>query len=150
MKYVIAILMISGLAAAHECNPAKPKDPCAKKPVVRRIPAAHPVVQKPVNDNDNENEQEQKQRQTVNVYNTAPQQVQERRVVIERSVLHHRYNNRLGFLLGVGPRDCCNGVDSNRGLVGGAYYERRITGPFSLGVQALTNKTYLGMVGIDF
>jgi len=153
MFVLFAALMFSMSANAHECNPQKPKDPCApKRPVVRRAPVSHPVVSKPVNDNDNEQDQDQaqKQHQTVNVYNQAPVQQTERRVIVEKSVLHHRYNNRLGFLLGVGPRDCCNGLNSNRGLVGGAYYERRITGPFNLGVQALTNRTYLGMIGIDF
>lgn len=155
---LIALLIASckcGAVQAHECNPQKPKDPCAvKKPAPKRAPASiHPVVQKPVNDNDNENEQdqEQKQHQTVNVYNQAPAyRSVERRVIVEKSVTNEAYYNRIGFLLGVGPRYCCGDYDSNRILVGGAYYTRRIAGPFNLGVGALTNRTYFGMLGIDF
>lgn len=151
LGFVLSVLTFAG--GTEQADNCKPKDPCAvpKRPVVRRAPVSHPVVSKPVNDNDNEQDQgqEQKQHQTVNVYNTAPVQQSERRVIIERSVLHHKYNNRIGFLLGVGPRDCCV-LNNNRVLVGGAYYERRIVGPFNLGVGALTNRTFFGMIGIDF
>lgn len=37
-----------------------------------------------------------------------------------------------------------------RGFVGGVQYQRQITDKISLGVQALTSDTYLGLIGIKF
>ncbi len=41
-------------------------------------------------------------------------------------------------------------VNLNRGAVGGAMYQRLIGETFSVGIQAQTNQTVLGVVGFDF
>lgn len=86
-------------------------------------------------------DQDQHQSQVVNVY---PQSTQVK--VVERSVYVSRPNNHLGLLAGFG-KNCC--TDKYYGVVG-AGYERRIVGPLWLGVEAFTNRTYFGKIGLDF
>lgn len=54
-------------------------------------------------------------------------------------------NNRLNFLLG-GALDCCGRAR----LVGGAGYDRRISGDLWLGIEAFSNGALFGKVGVEF
>lgn len=67
--------------------------------------------------------------------------------------------NRLSLLVGRGAQRGLNNtqvsptlveVENNVGLLIGLQYQRLITDTVSLGVQAISNNSALGMVGIDF
>lgn len=126
-----------------------PKPKIAPKPAQKKV-APKPVQREPqhlTQDQDQSNEQDQHQTQTVNVY---PNYGQVRERVVERTVVAHRENNRIGLLLGWGPKGCCLNNRQNDGLIGGAGYDRRIVGPLWLGVEVFTNYSYFGKIGIDF
>lgn len=71
---------------------------------------------------------------------------------------HNR--NRVSLMGGEGPtghldRDSSSApgkvsVESERGAVGGAQYQRLLNDRWSLGIQGQTNKTGMVMIGLDF
>lgn len=66
--------------------------------------------------------------------------------------------NRVSLVAGRGPKPGLDyrsegnsvEVESRVGLVGGVMYQRELTDRWSIGVQVLTSKTLLGVVGYDF
>ena len=79
-----------------------------------------------------------------------PVEVEKRVVVIK----HVRKKNRIYLLGGMGPvkLDQVSPTQTNldRGLVGGAMYQRSLTESWNIGIQGQTNQTVLGTVGYDF
>ncbi len=82
-----------------------------------------------------------------------------------KDVIHHggktyvqERNNRVRVLGGFGPTggvDVVTGTTSTKitttnGLVGGAGYERKVNEAVSVGAEALTNKTFMMSIGLDF
>lgn len=129
-------------ACVKLCPTPTPK-PRVKKGYIHRKPATNSTQKQ-----NQANEQDQHQTQTVNVY---PNYGQVRERVVEKTVsVREYYNNRLNFLLGWGPTRCCIDNRSNEGLIGGVGYDRRLSGPFWLGVEVFTNRSYFGKVGVEF
>lgn len=81
----------------------------------------------------------------------------DRTIVVEKPVVvvkRVHKKNRISLLGGMGPvkldQVSPSQTNLNRGLVGGAMYQRSLNGSWNIGIQGQTNQTVLGVVGFDF
>jgi hypothetical protein len=144
------VAIVVGLLLATQCQ--GPKTQIVTKEVIKEVKVEVPVeVIKEV---------VKYKRKTKIVHHYAPP------IIVEKNVCEYSYYYDLGVLAarhrvslkaGRGPKSLkttaiTNGyqVELDRGFIFGASYDYRFSGPFSVGVEALSNQSYLGSLGVEF